>query len=579
MQICRCPISFKQKDNRKQSASRPKVAIDHQLRTAVVRSVPHCLTRNTEAMSTLCLAFVAICIGTAAAAGDGYYRAAVVEYQPKWAQNVEPRQNLINNVNNTEQYIKKANEQQADIIVFPEGGLMASDDTIFLTVPNPSDKIAVENNTNYDEALRKLSGMANKYQIYLVVNLHENYTDPSTNITLKYNTNVVFDRKGVVVARYRKFNLYGENLNTTKEPEYSIFDTDFNVKFAQIICFDILFKEPGLTMIRKNKIQNIIHSSMWFSELPFLMSVQEQWSWSTGNKVNLLASGYNNIAAGSGGSGIYRGLSGLDPVYRFGDQCGVDLMIVDVPIDDRRKIGNLGVFQSFEFTGQTKLPLLLEPNIETFASEIIPLQLNTSNGQSIGNYQYRNNQLCHTGVCCSFDAEITYDNSANTTAPMMIYRAVVFNGTRNFGVVPAQRGIQICGIISCVDESISSCGKLERNSSFLTNSTFRTVTFNNIRIRGNFSQETQANVLPNVFLWPTAFRNYLLTSESYNWNRYDNGTAELYISKPQQIITAGIHARVFSFGSGNGAMTMSTTFYNVLIPIAVIMFVLYGRRE
>lgn len=70
-----------------------------------------------------------------------------------------------------------------------------------------------------------------------------------------YNTNVVFDRTGMVVARYRKYNLFGEpGFNVTSEPELSTFRTDFDVTFGQFICFDILFEKPALQLIRDSKV-------------------------------------------------------------------------------------------------------------------------------------------------------------------------------------------------------------------------------------------------------------------------------------------------------------------------------------
>lgn len=71
--------------------------------------------------------------------------------------------------------------------------------------------------------------------------------------------------------RYRKTNLFNEpQINVTKVPEIVIFDTDFGVKFGTFICFDILFNIPALQLTRIHQVTDIIYTTMWFSETPFL---------------------------------------------------------------------------------------------------------------------------------------------------------------------------------------------------------------------------------------------------------------------------------------------------------------------
>lgn len=120
---------------------------------------------------------------------------------------------------------------------------------------------------------------------------------------LIYNTNVVFDRTGRVIARYRKYNLFGErNTDRTAEPELSTFKTDFGVTFGQFICFDIMFESPALNLTRDLGITDIIFSSHWFSELPYLVGVEAQAAWAYANDVNLLSSGLNCPRTASGGN-------------------------------------------------------------------------------------------------------------------------------------------------------------------------------------------------------------------------------------------------------------------------------------
>ena len=123
-----------------------------------------------------------------------------------------------------------------------------------------------------------MSCLAKMNEIYVVVNLFEKVLCkleqdpecPSDDVYI-YNTNVAFDREGIVVARYRKFNLYNETiLNHTKQPELSTFLSDFGVRFGLITGNDILFKSPALDLIFREKITDVIFSTSLPSELPFM---------------------------------------------------------------------------------------------------------------------------------------------------------------------------------------------------------------------------------------------------------------------------------------------------------------------
>lgn len=74
-----------------------------------------------------------------------------------------------------------------------------------------------------------------------------------------------------LVNRYRKVNLYMEaQFDAPDTPDSVTFETDFGVTFGTFTCFDILFPVPGLTLTREQAISNIIFTTAWFSEVPFL---------------------------------------------------------------------------------------------------------------------------------------------------------------------------------------------------------------------------------------------------------------------------------------------------------------------
>lgn len=64
-----------------------------------------------------------------------------------------------------------------------------------------------------------------------------------------------------------------KQFDKTKIPEIVTFDTDFGVKFGTFICFDILFSVPALNLTRTLGVSNIIFTTAWFSEVPFLTGI------------------------------------------------------------------------------------------------------------------------------------------------------------------------------------------------------------------------------------------------------------------------------------------------------------------
>ena len=86
-----------------------------------------------------------------------------------------------------------------------------------------------------------------------------------------FNTALAFDRKGRIIAKYNKFNLYGAEtkvLNTPKSPEPVQFETDFGATIGLLICFDINFKQPLQNLT--SSVDMIAYPVAWVDELPFL---------------------------------------------------------------------------------------------------------------------------------------------------------------------------------------------------------------------------------------------------------------------------------------------------------------------
>ncbi|KAF5285197.1 hypothetical protein FQR65_LT13312 [Abscondita terminalis] len=410
------------------------------------------------------------------------YTAAVIEFYPEQNRSLAPDERLKRNVDGYLDVLEQiANDNVLDIVIFPESTLATNaiithhKDYIPFTVEVAvNQSLCVAENTTF---LTRLACAAKTYNTYLVVNLYErtpnNLTEDGWDF---YNTNVVLDRSGTVVSRYRKYNLFGEMfMNKTAQPEISILDTDFGIRFGTFICFDILFKKPSLDLIRKHNVTHILYSAMWFSELPFLTSLQTQLQWAYAVNATFLSSGANNPKVGSGGSGLFQGTEGA-VAYDILGQAGSKAFVAKLPakkfaveedVDKKAK----------EMDGFRTRP----ENLTGYTSKTI----------EFGRKEV-NETVCHRDFCCNFTIEIEWNKELLQN--YYVYHMVAYDGVRSFYVYNG--GIQICGVIACQNQSLDSCGKRFPNYDEVSWPS----TFTRIEIRGKFEISDDKIQHPNSLL-------------------------------------------------------------------------------
>ncbi|XP_052856646.1 vanin-like protein 1 [Drosophila gunungcola] len=401
----------------------------------------------------------------ASLADSDYYTAGVVEFRQSilslsaWSDALEGYVEIINS----------ENASATDIIVFPESTLNSVGSTTF--VPNPDDLInpclSDPNAELYEEFLVTLSCAARNASKYIVINLTEKQkcedvpedTRPCASNGLNvFNTNVVFDRQGVLVSRYRKIHLYGEAKNITFRPELSTFETDFGVTFGHFICFDILFYQPAHQLIVEQGITDFVYPVMWFSQLPFLTAVQTQQGWAYINDVNLLASGASRPSIGNTGSGIFHGRSGTLTSVMRQDSGERSIYVAQVPKYTRSRSLQKRVRRSMpeikhREVASTSSLYMKRDDLENYESDL--LQLDQGISGTI------NRTICQGSFCCNFDiAWRSLANAvANDSSVYYSYRVGTYDGWRNEQDVDANY-IRNCGLFTCSGESIDDCGKL-----------------------------------------------------------------------------------------------------------------------
>lgn len=494
---------------------------------------------------------IAFCAGyQTKSQNKSYYTAAVVEYSAVGnTSHDDPKDILRMNARNYIKYIEQAvSKHELDIIVFPECGLT----TIhlpqerqgirpFLTsIPDPNSNInpCTDTQTEFPEILHILSCAARDAGVYVVVNLPEivpcDGEGCPTDGAFFYNTDVAYDRTGKLIARYRKYNLFGEpGFNITDKAELSVFDTDFGVRFGLSTCFDIFFHDPIMKLVEELGITDIAFPVAWFSELTFLTAVQVHSSWAYANNINLLASGYSEPANYNGGTGIYAARRGiLKTIMPFIENSEY--------IDPETQVSNrLLISKVPKRNRDQKSPVILQdtskaPNPTKDSERVFyPDYLEPYTSYLIEQTDIHKT-ICDRGLCCQFHIQSQTDLS---NAEGILYRMMVFNGIRVFfGGKTA--GIQVCAIISCNNSSLESC-------SVPTDLTKPSIEFKLISIQGKFNHTNSIHM-------PSTLQNSILP---LNVDMFEMKTANIsetlthvHIQNKKQVTnikTFGIYAREY----------------------------------
>ncbi|GBP44017.1 Vanin-like protein 2 [Eumeta japonica] len=381
----------------------------------------------------------------------------------------------------------------------------------------------------YDQVMVMLSNASRQNQIYAVVNVQElmdctaaaeGENCPESKV-YHFNTNVVFDRKGAVIDR-----------SPALTPDLGYFETDFGVRFGHFICFDLMFQVPAVQVVQKLNLTDIVFSTMWFSEIPYLTAVQIQEAYAHTQNINFLAAGANNVGVGSAGSGIYSGRVGA----LVSVMPGVDttrLLVQKVPKTPGRV--------DWPYSGPAydppktvdKLFFLKDLNITDHVTRVL-----------VPGYQEF--ELSQNEVSCLFRIRLTRNDEE---APL--YRAVVKDGINTY----ARRsvGVVACAVVACENGDVTSCPYRDKShhNSFL---------FDEIEIEMNTYKHRYNDTLQcaNVVYFPSTFQrnkfplnpsNFSFVEKYQDGDAKENGGKEritMKLAAPQMdLVTFGVWGRIY----------------------------------
>nr|XP_014711629.1 vascular non-inflammatory molecule 3 [Equus asinus] len=391
--------------------------------------------------------------------------AAVYEHAvilPNGTQTPVPKEEALllmnKNIDVLEKAVKLAARQGAHIIVTPEDGIYGwvfTRETIYPyleDIPHPEvNWIPCRDPQRFGHTpvQERLSCLAKDNSIYVVANIGDkkpcNASDPECppDGRYQYNTDVVFDSEGRLVARYHKYNLFAPEVqfDFPKDSEFVTFDTPFG-KFGIFTCFDIFSHDPAVVVVNEFQVDSVLYPTAWYNTLPLLSAVPFHSAWARAMRVNLLAANTHNTSMHMTGSGIYAPEAVKVYYYDMETESG-QLMLSELKSRPRRETTYPAAVDWSAYargikpfpSEQPDFPGMIYFDEFTFTE----LQKNT------GNYT-----VCQKDLCC----HLTYQMSEKRTDEM--YALAAFDGLHT---VEGQYYLQICTLLKCQTTELRTCGE------------------------------------------------------------------------------------------------------------------------
>ncbi|XP_022337000.2 pantetheinase-like [Crassostrea virginica] len=411
------------------------------------------------------------------------FRAAVYEHAP-----LPPNRTIVVSRRDALQYMQgnleayqlvaeEAQRQTVDIIVFPEDGITYMGHTrksirpYLEVIPDPKHEVwnpCLEPDRYPDtEVQRTLSCLARNNSLYLVANMGDYQTCQADDNCppdghYQFNTDVVYDSNGTLIAKYHKINLFFEFMfDPSPKKEAVSFETPFGT-FGVFTCFDILFRNPVVVLMKERGVSNIAFPTAWMDTAPFLAAIQFHSAVAAGFGVNFLAANIHNPKYRFQGSGIYSPVGAKTYYYNNsipGQENGGKLLVSDLQILRKNSLASF-------YSSKTDILKYSEESgagnevfqAETFGDLFNYVPLTKSSGEV---------RVCHNRLCCT----ASYSSRDNFTE---LFALGAFDGLHT---KEGTYYIQVCGIVRCKTQQKSSCGAGSRVSNTY---------FTNLALTGNF---------------------------------------------------------------------------------------------
>lgn len=380
-----------------------------------------------------------------------------------------------------EEQVMAAARKGAQIIVFPEDGIHGFNFTRTSIYPfldfMPSPQLVRWNpclephRFNDTEVLQRLSCMAMKGEMFVVANLGTKQPCHSSNPgcpddgRYQFNTNVVFSSNGTLVDRYRKHNLYFEAaFDTPLRVDHIVFDTPFAGKVGIFTCFDILFFDPAVSLLRDPEVKHIVYPTAWMNQLPLLAAIQIQSAFAIAFGINFLAANVHHPTLGMTGSGIHTPLQSF--WYHDMESSRGHLITAKVARNPVGLVGSENTTTDTDISHSKFLKILASsPFCERDAQEVYcerDARWNLDAPPTFHSEMMYDNftlvpvwgkegylRVCSNSLCCS----LLYQRPALSRE---LYALGVFDGLHT---VHGTYYVQVCALVKCGSLGFDSCGQ------------------------------------------------------------------------------------------------------------------------
>lgn len=174
------------------------------------------------------------------------------------------------NLKKVKQFIEANSHLNPDLILMPE---------FFNTGISVVEFKKLAENEKDSETLAFFSDIAKQYKSYILTgSIIEKVTE--NDIDKFYNTSLLLDREGNVLAKYRKMHLFDsfggtEHQYNTPGDEFTVADTDFG-RVGMSVCFDIKFPKHFIELVKRGA-EVIVEPAAWCAPNNLLENAKEEW--------------------------------------------------------------------------------------------------------------------------------------------------------------------------------------------------------------------------------------------------------------------------------------------------------------